>query len=44
MLGQAEENQLDEVRRVMAAFELDALEDLESLITLGQMESGKQKK
>jgi len=44
MLGQAEADQLDEVRRVVAAFEPEALEDLESLITLGQMESGQQKK
>lgn len=40
MLGQAGEDQLTEVRRVVQAFEPDALEDLESLITLGRMESG----
>jgi len=44
MLGQAGEDQLNDVRRVVAAFEPDALEDLESLVTLGQMESGKQMK
>lgn len=44
MLGQAEETQLNEVRRVVKAFEPDALEDLESLITLGRMESGEQEK
>lgn len=40
MLGQASEHQLNEVRRVVATFEPEALEDLESLIILGQMESG----
>jgi hypothetical protein len=39
MLGQADADQLDEVRRVFGAFEPDGLEDLESLITLGRMES-----
>jgi hypothetical protein len=40
MLGLAEEDQLNEVRQVIAAFEPEALEDLESMIALGQMESG----
>lgn len=39
MLGQAGEDQLPEVRRVVEAFEPDALEDLESLIMLGRMET-----
>jgi hypothetical protein len=44
MLGQSEAEQLNEVRRVVGTFEPDALEDLESLITLGRMERGEQGK
>lgn len=40
MLGQAAEDRLNEVRRVVAAFEPEAVDDLESLISLGRMESG----
>jgi len=39
MLGQAGEDQLNEVRRVAQTFQPDSVEDLETLIALGQMES-----
>ncbi len=38
MLGAADEEQLQQVRRAMAAFMPDALEDIESMIILGKME------
>ena len=38
ILGAASENDLDKTRTVIAAHELDALEDLESLIALGRLE------
>ncbi len=38
MLGQASETQLDTVRRLFTAVVPDEVEDLESLITLGQLE------
>lgn len=40
MLGQAEDTQISHIRRVIATFEVETLEDLESLILLGRMESG----
>ena len=43
MLGQAEEDRLHEVRRVVQAHKPDPAGDLESLIQLGRMESGGQK-
>ncbi len=38
MLGAADEEQLQQVRRAVAAFMPDALEDIESMIVLGKME------
>lgn len=43
MLGLAGEDQLNDVRRIVEAFEPDALEDLESLIMLGRMETDEPK-
>lgn len=43
MLGLARQDQLNEVRRVVEAFQLDALKDLESLIMLERMESNEPK-
>lgn len=38
MLGQADEETLDSVRRLFGQYSRDDLEDLESLIRLGQLE------
>lgn len=38
MLGQASENELDKVRDLLATYQPDLLDDIESMITLGRME------
>jgi hypothetical protein len=38
MLGQCDADQLDQIRRLFAQYESDGLDDLESLIQLGQLE------
>jgi hypothetical protein len=40
MLGQASESDLDRVRNVIATYDRESLEDLESLIQLGKLEFG----
>jgi hypothetical protein len=40
MLGQASRSALDEVRTLFRRHAPEEIEDLESLITLGQMETG----
>lgn len=38
MLGQASENQLEQIRSLFEAFEPDGLEDLQSMVELGRLE------
>ncbi len=40
MLGWADENTLDSVRRVIKTYMPNVMEDLESLIVLGKLEMG----
>lgn len=38
MLGQADEDNLDETRKLFSQYEIDGMDDLESLIQLGKLE------